>query len=368
MDSANPVTTIKCIGDQLVAGIRFWGPRAEVPATLRKLGKAVAPYAAGVPLCLVRAGNEEHGYDLEACYPVSRDPDVGGVSCRVLEGRHLLCATHAFVGGIKVAATDLAAAWKALGEYVAKHQIDQETGPYREVYLQGATAGGDGDELVVELQVPILLPSWLSRLADGVKRTAGEQACAYVMRGSAGLEITAGAAAKAAWAQGAMQRLDEAVPDDQVREQVMADCAHRFPLELIASLKQSYQELGNLDALLQSMQEDAKQQGRPAYTAPYREGDKLLVTKVPYDPAGMEQAATAAERRARYCHCGLVRALIETGQPGPATFCHCGCGWHQQLWEGILDAPVRVELLKSVLLGDDTCEFAIHLPAGVVPA
>ncbi len=32
------------------------------------------------------------------------------------------------------------------------------------------------------------------------------------------------------------------------------------------------------------------------------------------------------------------------------------------LWEDILQESVEVELVKSVLQGDDVCSFAIHLP------
>jgi predicted hydrocarbon binding protein len=44
------------------------------------------------------------------------------------------------------------------------------------------------------------------------------------------------------------------------------------------------------------------------------------------------------------------------------TYCYCGAGWYQQLWDGIMGQPVRVEVLKSILQGDDRCSFAIHLP------
>ena len=44
------------------------------------------------------------------------------------------------------------------------------------------------------------------------------------------------------------------------------------------------------------------------------------------------------------------------------TYCYCGAGWYQQLWDGIMGQPVRVEVLKSILQVDDRCSFAIHLP------
>jgi predicted hydrocarbon binding protein len=50
------------------------------------------------------------------------------------------------------------------------------------------------------------------------------------------------------------------------------------------------------------------------------------------------------------------------GQGMPTTFCYCGAGWYRQQWEGAMGRPVTVEIVKSVLRGDDACQFAIYLP------
>ena len=44
------------------------------------------------------------------------------------------------------------------------------------------------------------------------------------------------------------------------------------------------------------------------------------------------------------------------------TYCYCGAGFYKGLWEGILQKPVMVEILESVMKGDDVCKIAIHLP------
>jgi predicted hydrocarbon binding protein len=49
----------------------------------------------------------------------------------------------------------------------------------------------------------------------------------------------------------------------------------------------------------------------------------------------------------------------------PADYCYCGAGFYKDIWEEILQQPVEVELLSSVLQGDDTCQVAIHLPPGL---
>ena len=67
-------------------------------------------------------------------------------------------------------------------------------------------------------------------------------------------------------------------------------------------------------------------------------------------------------RRQYYCHCFRVREVLESDQTISPTYCYCGAGYYKGLWEEILQQPVEVELLQSVLQGDDVCQVAVHLP------
>jgi predicted ArsR family transcriptional regulator len=58
------------------------------------------------------------------------------------------------------------------------------------------------------------------------------------------------------------------------------------------------------------------------------------------------------------CYCGSVSHFPE---PFSATFCHCSCGWYRQLFETLLQQPVEVELLASIVQGDELCRFLIHI-------
>jgi len=42
-------------------------------------------------------------------------------------------------------------------------------------------------------------------------------------------------------------------------------------------------------------------------------------------------------------------------------------GWYNQLWEGIFEQPIRVDIVRSILKGDDSCTFAVHLPPEAMP-
>jgi predicted hydrocarbon binding protein len=54
--------------------------------------------------------------------------------------------------------------------------------------------------------------------------------------------------------------------------------------------------------------------------------------------------------------------VLKTSETLSPTYCYCGAGFYQGIWEEILQQPVQVELLESVLKGDDVCKIAIYLP------
>jgi predicted hydrocarbon binding protein len=59
-----------------------------------------------------------------------------------------------------------------------------------------------------------------------------------------------------------------------------------------------------------------------------------------------------------HCYCGSVSKARE---PLSDTYCHCSCGWFRQLFETLLDRPVEVELLGSIIQGDEKCRFLIRI-------
>ena len=63
------------------------------------------------------------------------------------------------------------------------------------------------------------------------------------------------------------------------------------------------------------------------------------------------------------CHCAWARESILQGDEVSSDFCYCSGGFTKQPWEAALDQHLEVELVKSVLRGDNECSFIIHLPA-----
>jgi hypothetical protein len=58
------------------------------------------------------------------------------------------------------------------------------------------------------------------------------------------------------------------------------------------------------------------------------------------------------------CYCGSVS---KTRIPISTIYCQCSCGWYKKLYETILDKPVKVELVDSIIHGADSCQFIIHI-------
>ncbi len=99
-------------------------------------------------------------------------------------------------------------------------------------------------------------------------------------------------------------------------------------------------------------------------SAGVREGNTIIATKIPksgYLRQYLEED-DPDRRRAYYCHCPRIRAVLQTSERISPTYCYCGAGFYQGIWERILGQPVEVEVLESVLKGDDVCKVRVYLP------
>ena len=168
---------------------------------------------------------------------------------------------------------------------------------------------------------------------------------------------------RAEWSRRAMECLAEVLPDEAARAEIMGarSCVfmEEFGEEPLLQLRKAYREHG-LGAVFDAMEQDPEKHNRPCL-----EGNVIYETKMPREPDVMEAAGTAEEQRAAYCHCPLARAGAGTA-PVPQPYCCCGGGWFEGIWKFILERPVRIETVKSVMNGDDCCTFAVHVPPDAV--
>ncbi len=100
-----------------------------------------------------------------------------------------------------------------------------------------------------------------------------------------------------------------------------------------------------------------------------RVGDVVYVSKIPYMAKQFLAETDPTLKRYYACHCPWAREAIRNGDvPLVADLCYCSGGFHKKPWEVVFRRALQVEVLESVLRGDERCRFAIHLPPEAVPA
>ena len=220
---------------------------------------------------------------------------------------------------------------------------------------------------------------WLSKFADGLTRIAGEDACRYVMQGSASLSMQSDRRAVIAWSQQAMLRLEERA-DDRQRREVLTGCACQYPKEDLRDIRACYARTGDADLahrMLQARFETFLREGleldatmvdevvrRGWGLAGIKEGNRITATKIPKSGnlVAYLREQDAERKQQLYCHCPRIREVLQSSETLSATYCYCGAGYYQGIWQEIVQQPVEVEVSASVLRGDPVCTIVVHLP------
>jgi hypothetical protein len=105
-------------------------------------------------------------------------------------------------------------------------------------------------------------------------------------------------------------------------------------------------------------------QRNPEILGGVRDGDRILVTKIPYDPDRYLVTDDPVERRRLACHCPLAASTISaTGADVPAIWCACSAGYEKFLFDVVFGEETEAEVIESVLVGDERCRFAVKIPA-----
>ena len=106
--------------------------------------------------------------------------------------------------------------------------------------------------------------------------------------------------------------------------------------------------------------------GDPEILGGVRDGDCILVTKIPCDPDRFLRTDDPIEKRRLACHCPLAASSISAmGGDVPAIWCSCSAGYEKFLFDVVFGEETEAEVLESVLAGDGRCRFSIKMPASV---
>lgn len=219
--------------------------------------------------------------------------------------------------------------------------------------------------------------NWRDRFAENIEARAGKKTCEQIMAGNEASSVRSDRSHVIAWTVNAIQRLDHLL-DTTTCIDIMTGCACQYPKDELQDIKNVYEETGDIRAAHQMLQEkfivflrrtvDLTDEvitdiiGRGWGLAGVMEGDAIIATKIPKSGFIKEylKESDPVKKRALYCHCPRMRTILET--PGivlSATYCYCGAGFYKGIWEEITGQRIKIELLKSVMQGDDVCQFKV---------
>ena len=223
---------------------------------------------------------------------------------------------------------------------------------------------------------------WLIKLDQSLTQRATPQVRQQVMAGSAELDKDSPAETVIAWTHQALVKLESLVEPAAARA-VLTDCACHTSHASLQAARQAYSDSGEVDQALAVLQRQFETMLREILKleeplvqeiarrgwgmAGQHRGDTIIATKIPKSGYLKDyfRETDPQKKRALYCHCPRVREALQAKQQLPALYCYCGAGFYQDIWQTILDRPVQVELLASVMQGDNYCQVAVHLaPAG----
>jgi effector-binding domain-containing protein len=342
----------KPLSEVMVATCHFVLPdRSKMLKVIRGLEEQIPEgVISGPPFTIVQfVTSVRDGLDAEVGFPVSKAVDTGEVRTRTVPAMEVLSIIH------RGPLDDLGSSYSKLYSEAYRHGLISDEF-CREIYHHLDPEGES------EIEIHFVIHPWNELLAAGTESVLGEDAAESVMRGSQTLNPTSLVEERFEWVKGAMERL-ETFAGEEDRYDIVSRCAHVFPASQIAKLSSVYENarqtgadpIEAVDAVIAFMGED------PGWgEQPRREGRIIHSSKAPRDADGYQKAMSDLERKKAYCFCPLIREHLDQGMP--ATFCYCGSGWYRQQWEGALGQPVTIEIVRSLLKGDDRCEFAIQLP------
>jgi len=224
--------------------------------------------------------------------------------------------------------------------------------------------------------------AWQDKLKTGLDHHFDKKERDRILSGGEQLDMESASQNKIIWSCEMLERLEE-VSDQKTRQEIMTGCACHYPKANLADAREIYQETGNVDQVIDLLQAKFESFLRDVLEldqelvleiisrgwglAGVRQGDRIIATKIPKSGylADYFQSEDPDEKRKLYCHCPRVRDGVGEDPQLPREYCYCGAGFYQGIWETVLQEPIQVEVLESVMDGGDVCKIAVQLPESI---
>lgn len=337
----------------------------EAQSEIARLREEIGEQAAGPAMSIVYGHANDHRLDAEMAVPFDGEVGQRNLEERQLPADDFLHIVHIGPHTATGISPGVRETVGRLYAFAAEHRLLIGDNPTRYVYREDRRTHADqADRYVTDVLVSYHLPVWVRSLREGIEAHAGHEATTSVLAGSERLSDSFDADGIRLWVRDAVERLDHVVPDDRTRACIMNGCAHRHPMAQIEHWKAVYEETGSLESFVERLIEDKDLYPPRTWREKSGPRNTLYVERIipPWSREDYDSATDPVERRYHACFCPMVKEAIRQSETVSPTFCNCSGGWFVQIWEGILGRTLRVDVVTSVLQGDDRCVFAIHLP------
>jgi effector-binding domain-containing protein len=348
MQSNEESVEYKVLEEKLVAQIRIHGKVDDLSDVFSKLIAIAGEYVDGPPIVIHHWGvSDETGHDMDVCLPLKNAIERDEIVTTILPAKDAMILIH------RGPYSEIGNAYRKTSRhtYERGHPIAEST---REVYHHWDT--NKPEDTVIEIQS--ILHDWIDRFSSKLETILGSEIKGEVLAPMNNLNIDTPAKDRQDALCKSLTILESKANAEQ-QVDILSHCAHVYPEELIPPMRELFKSTGSVDAVIEEM----KSKGGYYPKLQRREGSIIYSEKGPANPTAYKEAKTDAERRRAYCFCPLIRDCLDET---PKIFCNCSAGWPKQIWEGILERPLKVDIVHSLTQGDDTCEFAIHLPAEIL--
>lgn len=211
---------------------------------------------------------------------------------------------------------------------------------------------------------------WLNKLKIGLKKIGKEDLFEKLIDGKTDETMIS-------WSKKLMQKLSEELSQEQV-ENVMCECACRRPKTDLKELREEYARTGDIKTIHHKMQKIFEKSIKEYKQLSDEQIDMInelsmgmvgklednivTVSKIPKEFHKYFACDDKKMKKYYYCHCPRIReVLLSEEEPVDTNYCYCGAGFYKDIWEFILQKPVKVELLETIMKGDDVCKIEIRL-------
>jgi predicted hydrocarbon binding protein len=124
--------------------------------------------------------------------------------------------------------------------------------------------------------------------------------------------------------------------DDETRRRILEECGRDCLLpRVIIKLKEVWEETEYIDEWIEKIQTDE------IWEAIVLE-DGVVYVLYPE------------------CYCPILKDAPKYLKI-PDTYCECSVGWLKELFEGVFERDVEIELISSIVRGDKECKFKVEL-------